>query len=48
MMVAVEEKCEECGEIFLREIFPQKICEQCEMKKPTKVYSYEQDKERVK
>lgn len=38
-MVAVEQICKKCGEIFLRGIFPQQICEQCELREKPKIWN---------
>ncbi len=38
-MIAVLEKCIKCGKQFLRGVFPQRICEQCEIKTEIKVYT---------
>jgi len=34
----VIEKCRKCGKEFARGIFPQKICDQCEMGEPIPCY----------
>jgi len=45
-MVAIEEKCIECGETFLRGIYPQRKCERCSIRK--KYYWIEKVKTKVK
>ena len=43
-MTAVLEKCKKCGQQFLRGIFPQRTCEQCEMRVGKIVYTAKSNK----
>jgi len=38
-MIGVLDTCKKCGKKFLRGIYPQKLCDQCSMKKSPKAWS---------